>query len=81
MLPATDQLIPKSRQEGEKMETYKMWIGGQWVDADSGKTFRTYNPATGEVVAEVPLGGPVRRGQGCRGRSRGAAGVAKEEPG
>jgi acyl-CoA reductase-like NAD-dependent aldehyde dehydrogenase len=40
------------------MEIYRMWIGGQWVDADSGKTFRTYNPATGEVVAEVPLGGP-----------------------
>jgi acyl-CoA reductase-like NAD-dependent aldehyde dehydrogenase len=40
------------------METYKMWIDGKWVDADSGKTFRTYNPATEEVVAEVPLAGP-----------------------
>ena len=38
------------------METFRMWIGGEWVDADSGKTFRTYNPATGEAVAEVPLG-------------------------
>ena len=37
------------------MKTYKMWIGNEWVDADSGETFRTYNPATGEVVAEVPL--------------------------
>ncbi len=35
----------------------KMWIGGQWVDADSGRTFQTYNPATGEVVAQVPLAG------------------------
>lgn len=34
-----------------------MWINGRWVDADSGKTFRTHNPATGEVVAEVPLAG------------------------
>jgi acyl-CoA reductase-like NAD-dependent aldehyde dehydrogenase len=39
------------------VETYKMWIDGQWVDADSGRTFRTYNPATGEAVAEVPLAG------------------------
>ncbi len=39
------------------MESYKMWIGGEWVDADSGKTFITYNPATGEKVAEVPLAG------------------------
>ncbi|MGD0792256.1 MAG: aldehyde dehydrogenase family protein [Terriglobales bacterium] len=29
----------------------KLLIGGQWVDAQSGKTFETYNPATGEVVA------------------------------
>jgi acyl-CoA reductase-like NAD-dependent aldehyde dehydrogenase len=39
------------------MEIFKMLVDGQWVDADSGKTFRTYNPATGEVVAEVPLAG------------------------
>ena len=39
------------------METYKMWIGGEWVDADSGKTFLTHNPATGEVVAQVPEAG------------------------
>jgi acyl-CoA reductase-like NAD-dependent aldehyde dehydrogenase len=37
------------------MEKFKMWIDGKWVDAGSGKTFRTYNPATGEEVAEVPL--------------------------
>jgi hypothetical protein len=34
----------------------KMLIGGQWVDAASGKTFDTYNPATGEVLARVPEG-------------------------
>jgi acyl-CoA reductase-like NAD-dependent aldehyde dehydrogenase len=39
------------------MERYKMWIDGKWVDADSGKTFVTHNPATGDVVAEVPLAG------------------------
>ena len=31
----------------------KMFIGGAWVEAASGKTFDTYNPATGEVLAKV----------------------------
>lgn len=35
----------------------KMLIGGKWVDAVSGKTFATYNPATGEVLAHVAEGG------------------------
>jgi phenylacetaldehyde dehydrogenase len=34
----------------------KMLIGGQWMDAASGKTFETYNPATGEVLARVAEG-------------------------
>jgi len=34
----------------------KMFIAGKWVDAASGKTFPTYNPATGEVMAQVAEG-------------------------
>ena len=34
----------------------KMLVGGQWVEAASGKTFPTYNPATGEVLAHVAEG-------------------------
>ncbi len=34
----------------------KMLIDGQWVDSVSGKTFETYNPATGEVIAKVAEG-------------------------
>jgi succinate-semialdehyde dehydrogenase/glutarate-semialdehyde dehydrogenase len=30
------------------------YIDGGWVDADSGATFAVLNPASGEVVAEVP---------------------------
>ena len=30
------------------------YLDGKWVDADSGETFPVLNPATGEVVAEVP---------------------------
>src|ERR1700761_6683968 len=29
------------------------YIGGEWVDAGSGKTFAVINPATGDVVAQV----------------------------
>src|SRR6202011_3586129 len=34
----------------------KVLINGKWVDAASGKTFATYNPATGEVLANVAEG-------------------------
>ncbi|HEX6305301.1 MAG TPA: aldehyde dehydrogenase family protein [Anaerolineales bacterium] len=33
----------------------KMLINGKWVDAIDGQTFPTYNPASGEVLAQVPL--------------------------
>ena len=31
----------------------KLFINGKWVEAASGKTFPTYNPATGDVLANV----------------------------
>jgi phenylacetaldehyde dehydrogenase len=37
----------------------KMLIGGRWLEAASGKTFPTYNPATGEVLARVAEGTSV----------------------
>jgi betaine-aldehyde dehydrogenase len=36
----------------------KMIIGGEQVDAADGQTFEVVNPATGAVIANVPLGGP-----------------------
>jgi phenylacetaldehyde dehydrogenase len=35
---------------------HKMLIGGKWVEAASGKTFPTYNPATGETLSQVAEG-------------------------
>ena len=32
----------------------RMLVGGDWVDAASGKTFEVFNPATGEVLATSP---------------------------
>jgi len=37
-------------------KTRKMLINGKWVEAASGQTFATYNPATGEVLARVAEG-------------------------
>jgi len=33
-----------------------MWVGGNWIDAGSGKTYPVFNPATAEVVTRLPLG-------------------------
>jgi len=38
------------------MQTYKMLIDGQWVDAALGETFETRNPYTGDVWAAIPKG-------------------------
>jgi aminobutyraldehyde dehydrogenase len=33
---------------------YKAFIGGEWADSVSGETMEVINPATGDVIAEVP---------------------------
>src|SRR6516225_2965328 len=45
--PQVAEFIDKPRQ---------MLINGRWVNAASGKTFPTYNPATGEVLAQIAEG-------------------------
>jgi len=37
------------------LNTIKNFIGGKWVESDSDKTESVYNPATGKVIAEVPI--------------------------
>jgi malonate-semialdehyde dehydrogenase (acetylating) / methylmalonate-semialdehyde dehydrogenase len=37
------------------VKTLKNYIGGEWVEAFTTKTEPVYNPATGEIIAEVPL--------------------------
>jgi acyl-CoA reductase-like NAD-dependent aldehyde dehydrogenase len=34
--------------------TYRNYIGGEWLDAASGETFESVNPATGEVLGVFP---------------------------
>jgi acyl-CoA reductase-like NAD-dependent aldehyde dehydrogenase len=40
----------------EKTQTLKMFVGGRWVDSESGETFEATSPATGEVIARLPKG-------------------------
>ena len=37
-----------------KIQNFKMYIDGQWVDSESGKTIETLNPENNEVWATVP---------------------------
>jgi betaine-aldehyde dehydrogenase len=40
------------------MDTHKLYINGEWVDAESGETFDVVNPATEEVMARAASAGP-----------------------
>src|SRR5437588_10498558 len=51
---STTQVDPRVLSFIEK--PHKMLINGNWVDAVSGKTFPTYDPSTGEVLAQVAEG-------------------------
>src|SRR5260370_14071561 len=35
-------------------QTYQMYVNGEWVTSNSGKTFPVYDPSTEETIAEVP---------------------------
>ena len=37
-----------------QVQTYKMFVNGEWVESTSGKTFPVYDPSTEEVIAQVP---------------------------
>jgi phenylacetaldehyde dehydrogenase len=53
---ATAVVQPDVNVTGFVSKTRKILINGEWVDAASDKTFPTYNPATGEVLANIAAG-------------------------
>ena len=57
------------------ISTYKMYIGGQWVDAASGQSFDSMSPYTGQVWARIPDGQAEDVD-----RAVGAAAKAMEDP-
>src|ERR687884_647039 len=48
--------MSSTQPAAETPRKYQLFIDGQWVDAESGKTFETPNPATGATLAEVAEG-------------------------
>ena len=52
-----DQTIRPNRIKDFCETTHKLFIGGEWVPAQSGETFEVLNPATGSAFARVALGG------------------------
>src|SRR6188508_3632345 len=53
---ATTLESPKARTSSPRIHQTQCFIGGQWVPAQSGKTFDTLSPATEEVIASVAEG-------------------------
>lgn len=56
MSVATPELQIDDRVKRFVANPRKLLINGQWVEATSGKTFPTYNPATGEILGHVADG-------------------------
>src|ERR1700723_3414739 len=56
MATATSVVQMDPKVSGYVGKSHKMLINGKWMDAASGKTFPTYNPATGEVLSNVAEG-------------------------
>ena len=42
-------------------DSYKLFIGGRWVDASDGATLDTYCPANGERIASIAVNLPQIR--------------------
>jgi aldehyde dehydrogenase (NAD+) len=53
---ATATAAPAKKIAPPKVKDQPMLIGGKWVDSQSGKTFPTINPATGETICQVAEG-------------------------
>ena len=41
------------------IKDYQMYIGGKFVEAESGKRAKSFCPSDGEMIATYPLGGPA----------------------
>jgi acyl-CoA reductase-like NAD-dependent aldehyde dehydrogenase len=49
--------VPNTSNASSAQIPTQLWIGNEWVDAASGKTFEDRNPANEELIAEVQEGG------------------------
>ena len=47
--------LPRRPTKARKFQT-QLLIDGQWRDSVSGKTFKTFDPSTEEVITEIAMG-------------------------
>jgi len=77
--------ISRATQQFLAGSPFKLWIGGQWLPAGDGGTFRSYNPSDGVCLAELASAGSAdvdRAVVAARGAFEGPwgqAGLAKRE--
>ncbi|MGH3374818.1 MAG: aldehyde dehydrogenase family protein, partial [Actinoallomurus sp.] len=57
MATATAESLSPAAREFVDSEPKRLLIGGEHTEAAGGKTFETIDPATGDVICEVALGG------------------------
>jgi 5-carboxymethyl-2-hydroxymuconic-semialdehyde dehydrogenase len=57
--PERGDAATRRRGAREAVGTQSHYIGGGFCGSASGETFETHDPATGEVLASAPAGGPV----------------------
>lgn len=55
-MPTTDAALATSQRDASAppLERFRMFIDGAWCDAESGQTFETKNPFTGQAWARLP---------------------------
>jgi aldehyde dehydrogenase (NAD+) len=56
--------------KGSQLKTFQAYIDGRFVDAQGGKTFKTYDPYTGEAWAEIPDCGAAEIDAACNAAYR-----------
>ncbi|MQA90836.1 MAG: succinate-semialdehyde dehydrogenase [Gemmatimonas sp.] len=66
-----DALSTLSRLRRTDLLRSQCFVGGEWLDADGGKTFEVDNPANGEVIGEVPEFGRVETEQAIAAAAEG----------
>src|SRR5579872_1095852 len=48
--------MPSTQSPSAAVPTVKLLVGGCWEDSASDRAGEVYNPSTGRVIAQVPLG-------------------------
>ena len=68
--------------ESNIVDSYDLYIDGNWVEAVSGKTFETFDPATEQSLGSVAHGerAPRRRRDRAAGHGHGGFHVRVHQP-